>query len=194
MDTPTLIVLAVLGVALAWQLVTGRTPGRGANALRRQDHPVSYWIIVGVQGAFVAFVAVTGNASPSHAWSQVVTGYREYRVAKAVDLRHGQQWDRALLAYDELLAALPGDVRIVHGRGVALLHLDRDEEALADFRRAIALDPTHYPSYDEIDRILSGRQRWDDAIALWDGYLARFPGNARAWHERGVKHLTLLTL
>lgn len=188
LDTPTLIVLAMLGAALAWQLVTGRTPGRGANALRRRDHPVSYWVIVGIQGAFLAFVAATGNASPSSAWCQVVTGYREYRVGRAVDLREGQQWARALAEYDELLPVLPGDVRIAHGRGMALRHLDREAEALAEFRRAVALDPTHYPSYVGIDRILSGRERWDELLALWGGYLARFPANAQAWYERGVTH------
>jgi len=55
--------------------------------------------------------------------------------------------DRAILLYTEALLAAPDDCNILSDRGVAFLHKKDQLRCLADFNKAIALDPNYSYRY-----------------------------------------------
>lgn len=185
MDGYTLIVVLVLAAIVAWQLVSGKAlDGRWRPSIRRDERPGTYWLVVAGQAAILALVVTTGRTSFTFTWDEAADWLRERRVRNAQDLHREKKWPEAKAAFDELAVEIPHDARAFYGRGVANRNLGNPDAALADFRQVIALDPSHYPSYVEVDRILSARQRWDELLAMWGDFLARYPGKAEAWYER----------
>jgi len=183
------VVVFALAAVLLWQLVSGKALDRSWRpSIDRNVRPRVYWLVVAGQAAVVAVVLATGKSSFTVTWNDVADWLLERRVRNAQDLHREKKWPEAKAAFDELAREIPHDARTFYGRGVANRNLGNPDAALADFRQVIALDPSHYPSYVEVDRILSARQRWDELLAMWEEFLARFPDKAEAWYERAGTH------
>lgn len=60
------------------------------------------------------------------------------------------------------------------------------DEALIAFHAAIQLDPLFIDAYGGMTAVHAQRRQWEQAITLWDGYLAQQPQNGRAYFERSV--------
>ena len=58
-----------------------------------------------------------------------------------------EDYEGALAEYDKMIAAAPEDPRGHRGRGRALHYLDRYEESIASYDRAIALTKTPDPDF-----------------------------------------------
>jgi Tfp pilus assembly protein PilF len=118
-------------------------------------------------------------------------GGKEFSQAKAkrekgAALQKSGQIDQALFAYAEALNLDPDDPLAYYERGTALMHKQAPEEALIAFQAAIGLDPTFLDAYGAATKVLSQHQQWNQALGLWDRYLAHHPQNGRAHFERSV--------
>jgi len=97
------------------------------------------------------------------------------------------RWDALLETYRAELEHTPP------GPGTAALHykvgelyeqrIGREDEAVAAFRRALAVDPRHRPALRALERKLGEKGRWDELVRLLEGEVAaatEAPEKARA--------------
>jgi tetratricopeptide (TPR) repeat protein len=118
-------------------------------------------------------------------------GGKEFSLAgakrdKGMALQKSGQIDQALFAYAETLNLDPDDPMAYYNRGTALMQKQAAEEALIAFRTAIGLDPMFLDAYGAATQVFAQRQQWDQALALWDRYLAHQPQNGRAHFEQSI--------
>jgi hypothetical protein len=103
----------------------------------------------------------------------------------AIKLHRAKRYAAAIPVYDAALGAVPGDPEVVYWRGVAHWNTPNGTtKALADFRRAIELDPANWNAHLNADRILTAERKWDESVALWNKYLERVPNSGDAYWER----------
>ena len=110
---------------------------------------------------------------------------------KAFELHRQGRYAEAGRIYDELLGKAQADSELLYWRGVARRREGRHEDALADFRRVMDVDPRMFEAYRGADRILSDQKRFDDCIELWNRFLQLVPGHKDAVFERGGAHFRL---
>jgi hypothetical protein len=99
-------------------------------------------------------------------------------------------WTAGLLAV--LLAGLPcraakpdaSAAAAAYQQGLTDAKQGRDEQAAADFQRAIQLDPERFEYVKALDDLLSRRGQWDAIIAAWTRFIELQPDNAQAYRER----------
>ncbi|HQV46181.1 MAG TPA: ankyrin repeat domain-containing protein [Nitrospira sp.] len=118
-------------------------------------------------------------------------GGREFSQAKAhraqgVAFQKKGQVDKALFAYAEALNLDPDDPEAYFDRGTALLEKDSPDEALIAFQAAIRLNSTFIEAYSAAASVHIARRQWDQALALWDRFLALRPQDGRAHFERAI--------
>lgn len=83
--------------------------------------------------------------------------------------------------------ALRPEVAAVHfNLGIALLQLQRSEDALLCFEQVIALNPDHAKAYFHRGRALEALRRFEDAITSYDLAIDRHPAYAAAYVNRGT--------
>ncbi len=80
----------------------------------------------------------------------------------------------------------PGNARAHFAQGTALMHLKRDEEALAVFEQTIILDPAFAVGWNNKGFILDNLARYEEALAAYDEALKLNPQYAGAWYNKGV--------
>jgi hypothetical protein len=81
----------------------------------------------------------------------------------------------------------PSESAVAHyNRGVTLHELQRIDEALAAYERAIALKPDFVEALNNRGNILAGLKRHDEALASFDRALVLRPDFAEAHNNRGV--------
>ncbi len=78
-----------------------------------------------------------------------------------------------------------GSGDVFYRRGRAYLALSDTTNALADFERAIRLDPRHFEAYRNVDYILAKQGDWDGIIERWTRYIELEPMSGPALLERG---------
>lgn len=71
-------------------------------------------------------------------------------------------------------------------RGNELYRLERFEEALAAFERAIKIKPDFYPAWYGKGNVLSSLERYEQAIAAYDRATQLKPDFYLAWRDRGA--------
>ena len=97
--------------------------------------------------------------------------------------------DAAIATYDRILAMRPRYADAVAYRGHAYDRKGDLAQAEKDYRRAIALEPTHVESYRGLDRVLSQQERYDEVVRYWNRYLKRRPKDPVALLARsGIYH------
>lgn len=93
--------------------------------------------------------------------------------------------EAALAAWDELVAAFPGELGGWSARGRFLERRGRFEDALASFRRSVAIRPT-YPDHYNAATMLLQLGRLDEALGELDASIACNAQYAPAWCNRGI--------
>lgn len=76
-------------------------------------------------------------------------------------------------------------------KGLALSNLNRNEEALAAYDRALALNPRSVGAWQNKAALLFNAKRWNEALEAYDAALAVEPKNVDIWVDKG---LTLVNL
>jgi tetratricopeptide (TPR) repeat protein len=113
---------------------------------------------------------------PKHAQAMHLMGVLLSRQGKHTDGLHFI--DAALLIERE-------SASIYNSRANVLVALKRFDEALANFRRAIALNPQYAVAFGNLGNAYQQLGRFDDAIASYDKAIALDPDDAEAFHNRG---------
>ena len=103
----------------------------------------------------------------------------------AFELHRQKRYSEAAEQYDKLVGEASVDAELLYWRGVARHHLRRLDDALADFRRAMELEPGRFDAHLAADRVLSEQRRFEECVSLWNRYLERQPGDMKAIFERG---------
>jgi tetratricopeptide (TPR) repeat protein len=67
-----------------------------------------------------------------------------------------------------------------------LASLQRHEEAIAAYEKAIAIKPDSYDAWRHVGIALSELKRYKEAMAAYDRAIAIKPDNAEAWRDRGA--------
>ncbi len=91
-------------------------------------------------------------------------------------LYNEKRYAEATAAFDKSIAKVPSDVNALGGMGRTLLDMGRPAEARVYFERALLLDDDHVLSLDGRALSLKNEGRVDEAITVWQGMSARYPG------------------
>jgi tetratricopeptide (TPR) repeat protein/tRNA A-37 threonylcarbamoyl transferase component Bud32 len=78
---------------------------------------------------------------------------------------------------------------VLANRGLLRLHGQRCEEAAADLRQAIAIDPRQYSAYVTLAQVYKRQHRLDDALEQLGRAIALKPDLAVLWRTRALWHL-----
>jgi tetratricopeptide (TPR) repeat protein len=195
------------------ELASGAVPARPEHSLAKpaeDEDRLPFFVFVGTEreavgaaraefgrralmGAFFCvvvsiFVLNGGLASDGKADSRRGSAARAAQPT-AHELYRDGRFGEAVAAYDASIARQPGDAELHYWRGRAHLKEQQYDAALADFRRAIELQPAHWDSHLNADWLLAQQQRWDEIVAMWDRYLRAKPDDARGYLERGGANL-----
>jgi tetratricopeptide (TPR) repeat protein len=89
-----------------------------------------------------------------------------------------QQWQRAVDWYQKALELDPRNVDARTDLGTAYFHLGRPQDALQEYRTALAIDPTHQPTMfnsivvnlDGMHNVTAAQQAWDRLHKLNPNY------------------------
>jgi tetratricopeptide (TPR) repeat protein len=99
---------------------------------------------------------------------------------------HAGRFEAGLSVLNDGLAQdpdAPGEA--YYCRGIIHEKINRYDRAIADFEKAIKLDPNHFDSYLHIDWLYAQQRKWDTILALWTRFLELNPSHAGAYLERG---------
>jgi tetratricopeptide (TPR) repeat protein len=95
-----------------------------------------------------------------------------FRALKLADAGHHA---KAIEAYTALIEKYPDYDRPSNERAMTRLHLNQNEEAVADFQRCLAINPDYPGARDWLARTLFGLQRFADAAEAKREELRRSP-------------------
>jgi len=102
-----------------------------------------------------------------------------------INLNQGQ-CDKALSWLDQAIAGEPGNARGWELKGDALYRLTRHAEAVAQYRKALALLPRAAGLWAKLGAAFEALARYTDALAAWDSGVEAAPDNPMLWNGRGL--------
>jgi tetratricopeptide (TPR) repeat protein len=115
-------------------------------------------------------------------------GFKDFALKLATynssELTRDSRSATALEPIDRAIALGGGDSNAYLVRGRAHLQRGDHASALADFEKAIQLDPLNYTACVNIDYVLAQRGEWPRIIQMWNAYIARKPDDGKAIFER----------
>lgn len=95
--------------------------------------------------------------------------------------RKAGRQDEAAALFEVGLQLAPDDFDLMSRRGFNRL----EGSGVADLQARVETTPDDYRQHLELDHALATQRRFDEVVAMWNGYLARHPDDARAIRERG---------
>ncbi len=93
---------------------------------------------------------------------------------------------KALAAFEQLLAQKPNYTNAWYGKADALTALGLYPEAIAAYDRVIALEPDDYPSWYKKGNVLKKVNRNEEALQAYEKAIEFSGGFSEVWHNRGV--------
>ena len=152
---------------------------------------------VGAAGALVAVLAVFGKLTWDQAgmyrdgitfWGHIVSlnpqansAHRNLAVALYDSGRPAEALPHSLIAVKQR----PGDAKTHDTQGIALLALDRLDEARECFERALELDPTQGNSHHNMGEVLRRKGRFAESIEWYRGAIDIDSENVAAYYGMG---------
>jgi hypothetical protein len=127
----------------------------------------------------------------------------EALLLRGLDLLEGEAWSEAADYFERLIREFPGDERAVlahYNRGVAYIHLNRGDEAVAAFDAYLAGLGDHADAKDVLDarfkrgQALAAAQRYADVVEWFDGLLGETlspDDRVEALVDAGIGHYML---
>ena len=116
-----------------------------------------------------------------------LTGKQAYQLGVLLRVKLGRAAE-ALPYYAQACAQTPADVAHWWAYGNALGDLDRRDEQLDAFARALEIDPKHPSALSNRGRALRELGRFDDAIDSFTRAIEGTPTHVSAWNELGNLH------
>jgi tetratricopeptide (TPR) repeat protein len=172
--TAFLLFLVIPLVVLLAAQPAQRTPGEeayrqnniGVARLERYDFP----------GAAAAFRRAL----------EIAPALRMAQVNLAIALLYGGEADAALAAAADASTAMPASASAQYVQGLAARAADRQDAAIAAFRRVLRIDGADVGSRVQLAQILSARQEYSEAIRLFEEVVRAEPFNATAAYGLGT--------
>jgi tetratricopeptide (TPR) repeat protein len=106
----------------------------------------------------------------------------EEPLRRGVELARGGEYTRALAAFEQARALTPELPTAWHNAGVVLDALGRADEAVAQLREALRLQPDSYVTHTNLAFLL-GQQDPVQGIEAYQQLLQRWPEDAPGWHN-----------
>jgi tetratricopeptide (TPR) repeat protein len=135
------------------------------------------------------------SQSPAGHKTAILWRGRSYSMGEACGLAAREQSLGNLQAaadlYELVLARAPDSPEIHNNRGAILQQMNRPEEALAGYARAIQLKPGYANAYYNQGTVLKRMNRYNDALASFDKALALKPDHAEACNNCGLIFATI---
>jgi tetratricopeptide (TPR) repeat protein len=94
----------------------------------------------------------------------------------------------AIQGCTELMRSSPREASAYYNRGMAYLHMENLDRAIADFTKAIEFDPRHADAYTGRGQALRGKGALDRAIADHSKAIEIDPQHADAYNDRGLAY------
>jgi tetratricopeptide (TPR) repeat protein len=124
-------------------------------------------------GALAAVYHNTGNAELAQEQTMRaynlrdrVTGTEKAAIEARYYLYNTEEIDKAALTYAALVEDYPDSANSLNHLGTAEMQLGRNEQAAADFRRALRIDPTRGTTYDNLAMVLLRLDRLEEAQSV----------------------------
>jgi tetratricopeptide (TPR) repeat protein/tRNA A-37 threonylcarbamoyl transferase component Bud32 len=136
----------------------------------------------------------TGHWGEAKAWLTACLSQHDFflgRLLKATAETRLEEAGDAETDFAEALRQAPDDLArslVLTSRGALRVQRQRWDEAVADLRRATALQPGAPEAYVNLAQAYGGRQDWDGAVAALDQALALRPDDAGLYHTRAQLH------
>ncbi|MBI3773666.1 MAG: tetratricopeptide repeat protein [Gammaproteobacteria bacterium] len=101
-----------------------------------------------------------------------------------LDLRRHEE---ALVSFNQAIALAPNNAHAYNSRGLVLLEvLERRDDAVHDFRRAVSIDPDYVEAHYNLGNALKEMRCFEEAKAAFDKAIALNPRFTDAYYSRGV--------
>lgn len=100
-------------------------------------------------------------------------------------VEHRQQYDAALTSFEESLKLDSENWQAWYNCGICLTFLDRLDEAIAAFDRAIELEPSADPWYRKAE-VLVQQHKFQQAVAAYDRAIELESDCGEFWYQRGL--------
>lgn len=93
---------------------------------------------------------------------------------------------KALIAFENLIAQNPKYTNAWYGKGDALTALERYPEAILAYEQVIAIEPDDYTSWYKKGNVLKKVNRNEEALQAYEKAIELSGGFSEVWHNRGV--------
>jgi tetratricopeptide (TPR) repeat protein len=97
-------------------------------------------------------------------------------------------WQDSLTLYRHTLAVTTGNDKIHYNYGLALVGRQQADAAIAEFRKAIAINPHFLDAHNNLGAALAGQGRLDEAIAAYQQAIRANPNYALAYLNLGIAY------
>jgi tetratricopeptide (TPR) repeat protein len=148
-----------------------------------------------ILGLAVAWVWRTVNALPRPGLVRVACGAAAIFVFAALSHATLVQiiiWKNSFTLWGYVIEKEPGRVPMAYAyRGVAFERGGRFDKAIEDYERAIALNPSYYPAYNNMGALLGKMSLFARAIEYFNKAIALSPDYTDAYYNRGVTYVLI---
>jgi len=192
-------------------IMTGKKRGKGSISASKkpvyQEDRLVFFVLILVVGLFL-FPSVKPSQSVSSESvndSNIDPGFSSNKSENKVSDRHliaskmsdgntyynSGDYERAILAFDEVLKINSEHVEALYNKGLSLAFLGRNVEAAELFGRVYESNPDYLDVRYNYAGMLLQIGFFEESIKIYDAVLAINSGRASAWHSRGVALINL---
>lgn len=120
------------------------------------------------------------NLTPIHPGAAIAS-----LIEQAFSFHQQGNLSRAMTLYQSILKQSPQQLNVLNNMGIIYQKLQRDEDALIYFDRALQLEPRFPPALFNRANTLRKLNRPVEAVEDYDQVLQAMPSNVEVWNNRG---------
>jgi tetratricopeptide (TPR) repeat protein len=134
----------------------------------------TYVPIIGVQVA-VLWIVREGMPSPASRRTGIVAGSIALAASSVLTWRQLGVWKNSFTLFDQAIAVTERNYLAHDNRGLFLVRAGKVEEGMADYRRALAINPVYLNAHNNLGYALAGQGRFAEAIPEYRAALRENP-------------------
>jgi Tfp pilus assembly protein PilF len=170
----------VIAFGLAWMLITF-----SANLAPRANVIFEHKLYL---ISFGFFLVLVGTLSMAKIPRRTLFGILWCIVALLAGLsfQRNKVWSSDLSLWEDVVSGSPHKARPYNNRGLAYDARGRFEQAIADYNKALEINPKYVNAYDNRGVVWARQGRFDKAVADYSQAIALSPDWAQAYNNRGA--------
>ena len=110
---------------------------------------------------------------------------KQLKIEKAIQHHRRREFDKAIVAYKEILNDEPENIQILYHLGVSLSDTEQWDEAIKYLDRTVALHSNHAEAHNSLGHAYAGKLEFDHAIGCYERAIAADQKYATAHFNRG---------